>query len=454
MKFVTGFTDPFLSPVTGLLARVQPLPDLEFGFVWMGDRDNRPLATPKLTDLNIDVKTLQWQIAESDFNLAHNKIWLGNASNKAKPVSTLLVENLPVLGAALFPYPSGSPLPAVPIPNPTFNPTSGSDWIMSGPWLSQVFAGSPNTLNTESTTAISSTLAMTQFQVAQALKRLDNATFIVKSKALTFAWDNPAMGLVPQSIRTLYGLDPAYTFPQAIALDELGQGLLWNGENGTLGMAPLRQNYIWVGNAENKPEERLYAPNTDTYFLLKRRVDEHNPDELNLFPHAQYIKDTIEEDRLIKTGAEGALEAAVEDVDYASVASVEHAQATADTAQTTAEAAQVTADTAVGLAEAAQATADTAVGMAGTALAGVATLALEKESKADHEADMKAVNQKIDGIQGTARQIQVSHAGAITVSMADNPVIPGVQALTLPVGQTTARPTVLTEGMIRFNPDL
>jgi hypothetical protein len=59
MKYLAGYTDPFISPVTGLSSVVQPLPDLERGYVWMGDEHSRPLPTFKLIDLTIDVKSLQ-----------------------------------------------------------------------------------------------------------------------------------------------------------------------------------------------------------------------------------------------------------------------------------------------------------------------------------------------------------------------------------------------------------
>jgi len=62
MKFLTGYTDFFFSPVTGLPSVLQPLPDLERGYVWMGDEENRPLPTYKLIDLKIDVLFLQKQI--------------------------------------------------------------------------------------------------------------------------------------------------------------------------------------------------------------------------------------------------------------------------------------------------------------------------------------------------------------------------------------------------------
>jgi hypothetical protein len=62
MKFLTGYTDFFFSPVTGLSSVLQPLPDLWRGYVWMGDEEKRPFPTYKLIDLKIDVLFLQKQI--------------------------------------------------------------------------------------------------------------------------------------------------------------------------------------------------------------------------------------------------------------------------------------------------------------------------------------------------------------------------------------------------------
>ena len=62
MKYLSGYTDPFLSPVTGLLATPQPQPDLERGYIWIGDKNNRPMPSFKLIDLTIDVKSLQKQV--------------------------------------------------------------------------------------------------------------------------------------------------------------------------------------------------------------------------------------------------------------------------------------------------------------------------------------------------------------------------------------------------------
>ena len=58
----------------------------------------------------------------------------------------------------------------------------------------------------------------------------------------------------------------------------------------------------------------------------------------------------------------------------------------------------------------------------------------------------------IDSVVGTTYQIMVTMANNIaTLTIADNPVLPGTASATLPGGTTGQRPFVLRPGMIRFN---
>jgi hypothetical protein len=58
-------------------------------------------------------------------------------------------------------------------------------------------------------------------------------------------------------------------------------------------------------------------------------------------------------------------------------------------------------------------------------------------------------------IAGTANQTTVTNgdavAGAPTVGLANNPVLPGVASVTLPIGATSDRPTIPVNGMVRYN---
>lgn len=82
MKYITGYTDPFISPVTGILSSHFQLPDLELGYIWIGDKQKRPTPSFKLIDVKIDLRSLEdkvEKISESTFVLNHPTILLPNA---------------------------------------------------------------------------------------------------------------------------------------------------------------------------------------------------------------------------------------------------------------------------------------------------------------------------------------------------------------------------------------
>jgi hypothetical protein len=61
-------------------------------------------------------------------------------------------------------------------------------------------------------------------------------------------------------------------------------------------------------------------------------------------------------------------------------------------------------------------------------------------------------------ITGTANQIGVANGNGIggnpTISLSNNPVLPGVASATLPIGATADRPVSAVNGMIRYNTDI
>jgi hypothetical protein len=58
-------------------------------------------------------------------------------------------------------------------------------------------------------------------------------------------------------------------------------------------------------------------------------------------------------------------------------------------------------------------------------------------------------------IVGTTNQIAVTVAGGVaTISIAANPVLPGVASVTIPTGTTAQRPSTPTTGMLRLNTSL
>jgi hypothetical protein len=222
-------------------------------YILLGDENNIAKPSPILIDVRQDIIDLKRQIGHFE-TLSYHKIWIGNELNKLQETLQISTINLPTLGAAVFPLPNlvSNLILDIPIPNPTFNPLSLSDWIMSGPWLPQIFAGSVNTLNTSSEIKVSSSLAMTQIRTAKNFKLFDNASFIVANKEVSFLWDNPAYLLTDLSdnlkkILELYNLGTSYTFTKAQSLGDLETGLIKNtvdNGTGTLSKAISGEDYV------------------------------------------------------------------------------------------------------------------------------------------------------------------------------------------------------------------
>lgn len=249
-------------------------------YTLVGDKNEIATPSPVLIDIRLDLIALRRNLDRFERldKLDHNRIWIGDYYNEPIERINIGVINLPILGAALFPLPLLST--AIPIPNPTFNPTSPLAYIMSSPWLPQIYAGDPNLLNTSTETKISSSLAMTQINVAQAIKRLDNAGFIVKNKTINYSWENPIYSLVTDPLliaaMKLYNLDTTYTFTKAQALDELGAGLLSNDNQGNLSITTLSNNRFWLGQAvgerQNVPTETQYLPLANLTNLTSNKI--------------------------------------------------------------------------------------------------------------------------------------------------------------------------------------
>jgi hypothetical protein len=232
----------FISPVTGKLP-------IDKGYILLGDKHGRSFSSPVLIDVRQDIIDLRKQIGNFQElkKLNHNRIWIGDYYNEPQESLTIGVINLPPLAEALFPNPISGLTGDFRIPNPTFDYLSPFDWVMSGPFLPQIYATKYDTLGNPVGTDISSSLAMTQVRAAQIMKRFDNANFIVGSSTVTFAWENPKMALIPQALKDLYGLGTTYTFTKAQSLGALETGLLKNTVNngtGTLSKAISGEDYV------------------------------------------------------------------------------------------------------------------------------------------------------------------------------------------------------------------
>jgi|GEM_PF-3099217 len=287
--------------------------------IWVGDQNCVAQESDKFKEMISKIITLRYELGLIEQNTTFILQSPSPLLSKAQALNSLPdgilthkkgVVDSAALGAALFPFPSSS-LPPIAIPNPTFDPFSGFDWLMSGPWLPQIMAGNANTLNTQSETVISSSLAMTQIKTAQAIKRLDYGSFVVKSRSMDFTWENRALALVPDVIKTLYGLDAAYSFTNAIALDEIGSGLLANDSQGNLTPASLSQGKVWIGDSQNKPIEINLdiAPPSAQYILKTANSQLPNAQALDQLDGWFFPK-------LLKAAPDGTIEVADSTDDY------------------------------------------------------------------------------------------------------------------------------------------
>jgi len=234
----------FISPVTGKLP-------IDRGYTLLGDKDGRSFVSPILIDVRQDIIDLKRQIGnfEELKKLDHNRIWIGDYDNQPVEQLHIGIINLPPLAEAVFPNPISSIIGDFRIPNPTFDYLSPFDWVMSGPFLPQIYATKYDTFGNPTGTDISSSLAMTQVRAAQIMKRFDNANFIVGASVVEFNWENPKMYLIPEALKQVYGLGTTYTFTKAQSLGNLQTGLLKNTVNnatGTLSTAIAGKDYVEV----------------------------------------------------------------------------------------------------------------------------------------------------------------------------------------------------------------
>jgi hypothetical protein len=264
----------FISPVTGKLP-------IDRGYILLGDKDGRSFTSPVLIDVRQDIIDLKRKIGnfEELKKLDHNRIWIGDYDNEPVEQLHIGIINLPPLAEAVFPNPISPIIGDFRIPNPTFDYLSPFDWVMSGPFLPQIFATKYDALGNPTGTDVSSSLAMTQVRAAQIMKRFDNANFIVGSSTVTFNWENPKMYLIPEPLKQLYGLGTTYTFTKAQSLGNLQTGILKNTVNnatGTLSTAISGKDYVDIAAplqanmqlALIRPE--LIQDGTDVAKLLSR----------------------------------------------------------------------------------------------------------------------------------------------------------------------------------------
>ena len=64
MKYQPGFTDFFMSPVTGRIV-LPMMPDLQQDYIWIGNRNDRPLPSPIIIDLRLEIVDLRRRLSET-----------------------------------------------------------------------------------------------------------------------------------------------------------------------------------------------------------------------------------------------------------------------------------------------------------------------------------------------------------------------------------------------------
>ncbi len=335
-----------LNPFASLISPVTGRRWLEKGHVFLGNADNieetYPLFEDQLFLRDLRSRLLQikqdllW-LQEASFILQKDNKYLKGAQALNKLPAGLLshtngIVEIKKLGMATFPDPTGL-LNNIPIPNPDFNPLNPWDWIMSGAFLGQIFLGSSAPPYTEWETGISSSYALAQTKIAQILKRFDVSGFVVKNKTIHYDWPNPAMALIPEALKSLYGLEDAYTFSNAQALDEIEAGLLKNSQEGVLSHAISGQDYV---NTADFPVGKLVILDPlypgDGHKLIaptdfSTRGNEPNefgylePDVINILvgiaaKFTKFAVTSLTTDLLIKVGEGGELKSATPDTDY------------------------------------------------------------------------------------------------------------------------------------------
>ena len=138
MQWLPGFTDFFMSPVTGRI-NLSAFPDLPDDYIWIGDFNDRPIVSPIIMDLRLEIIDLRTRLSETRFilqapsenfdssqalnqlvdgilkhasgvveiaipgtdymlpSLTYKNVWIGDVTNKPAEFPRIQVENLPTM---------------------------------------------------------------------------------------------------------------------------------------------------------------------------------------------------------------------------------------------------------------------------------------------------------------------------------------------------------------------
>lgn len=254
MKYDVLFN--FISPVTGRLC----IPE---DYILIGDGQGFSTPSPILIDIRLDITNLRRDVndildtsfiiafPDIDFpnaqvlselddgfmyntegiisttptipitgltDLTNKHLWIGDENNRPVEKATISIDNLPDLGVG-----------TVNIPNP-FNPDNPI--VLS---RGKIWRGTDSNRPEES----------------NAVTALEADVLLLTARFLTAAWILRNSGVIPNALRPVL-------WPNAQFLDDLPiNRILSHTTDGTIGVASLTHNKLWIGDENNIPVERL-----------------------------------------------------------------------------------------------------------------------------------------------------------------------------------------------------
>lgn len=476
-QVLSNLDNGFLFNTDGIISTqgAVPLPSLAYKNIWIGDENNKPVASPTILQTNLPP-------------LSQNNIWIGDSNNLAQPKPTITIDNLPNLGTT-----------SINVPNP-LDPTNPI--VISG---GKIWHGTDSNRPEES-----NALLVVEGDIALINFRFFSANFILgkgNSVLQTLMPGSQFLSNLPSG--SWMQTSAAGTGAIVAATIEQNQ-LLMGGLNNvpearqTIDIAnlpSLADGRVWQGDAANRPVEvQLNLAPTDATYIIKTP-------NVNL-PEAQVLEELGI--GMAKIVAGGAFAIAIAGEDYATVAQLEEirdqCQQYAEQAATSAEEAATSAGEAATSAGEAAASATEATGAAAEATgaaaaasgsataaglsaagalasAGAAALsagsasssasdASSSASDAGHSASnasgsatnaansATAAQDYLNTLLNTGLTLQGDVTGSgllstpIVTVFTPNPVFTGKKSMTIPVGNNLDRPDTLTPGMMRFNTSL
>lgn len=324
MRIRPGYTDLFLSPVTGKLATSSQLPGLSPEYTYLGNELGETQPSPIIIDIRLDLislrKLIPIDVSDSSFLLKNTDARLPNSQS---------LESLKVDGLLKT------------VTNTLHLAVANTDYLTPDLLENKVWIGDENNKAAQSDTI-----------------GLDNLPSLTKEKV----WQGDGNNR------------PIEVFLDYLTPD-LAQNNLWIGNSlnratpkptiSLMNLPSLTKGKVWQGDSLNRPEEAEIdlAPTDATYILQKPTMS---------LPNAQALSELMGLDpRILKASVLGEIEVAIADEDYATKATLERLKSETEEfktqAQQSAEGAATSAEEAAASATEASASATEATGAAAEA---------------------------------------------------------------------------------------